>query len=116
MAEKKTGIFEKLGVISSVVKWIVSILFIVFIFVLGTNIYPILKDCWTCDVFRDMYNIFGKIGLTTFDFFQNYVLIVVSVCLALWIAYKTFEALSPTLDAMLYPDAPKFDDNFIKTI
>ena len=107
--------FSALGSIFTWVKWILMALFIVLIIILGVEIYPVLKDCWTCNIFSSLYNTFSIIGSKTFEYFQENVLVLISVCLALWLVYKTYEALKPSL-TFLAPDAPKFDDNFFKTI
>lgn len=78
--------------------------------------YPLLKDCWTCSVFESMYDAFSIISFQTFEYFQSEIFKVLSVCLALWVVYKTYLAFQPTLDAMLYPDAPKFNADYIKDI
>ena len=108
--------FSIFGKILSFARWFFVLAYVIALFAIGVKLYPLLKDCWTCDVFSTMYDVFGKISMETFSYFQQYVLIIVSVCLALWIVYKTYEALSPTIDSMLYPDAPKFNPDFIKNI
>ena len=108
--------FSTLGKIVSIAKWLLLLAYVVALFALGVKLYPILKDCWTCEVFGSMYDVFGRVSMQTFPHFQQYILIIVSFCLALWLVYKTYEALTPTIDSMLYPDAPKFSPDYLKTI
>ena len=90
-------------------------LFILLLFVLGVKFYPVLKDCWTCNIFSSLYNAFSIIGAYTFSYFQENIFVLISVCLALWIVYETYKALESSL-TFLMPDAPKFDDGFFKKI
>ena len=116
MASNKsdTGFFEILGTIFTWVKWILVLAVCVSFFVLGTNLYPIFKDCWTCNVFENIYDAFSVISMQTFSYFQDKVIVIISVCLALWIVYETYKALSPSLS--LYPEQDKIDENYFKTI
>ncbi|MBR1544334.1 MAG: type IV secretion system protein [Alphaproteobacteria bacterium] len=90
-------------------------LFVLLIIILGVELYPVLKDCWTCNIFSSLYNAFSIMGATTFEYFQENIFTLISVCLALWLVYETYKALEPSL-TFLYPDTPKFDDNYFKKI
>ena len=116
MAEKtELGFFSVLGSIFTWVKWILCALFIVLVISLGVKIYPVLKDCWACNIFSSLYDAFSIMGEKTFAYFQENILVLISVCLALWIVYETYNVLKPSL-TFLAPDAPKIDDGFFSKI
>ena len=110
-----SGFFSILGSVFTWVRWIFSGIFIVMLFIFGAKLYPILKDCWTCNIFSSMYDAFSIVGAQTVKYFQENLFVLISVCLALWIVYETYKALEPSLTFMA-PDEPKFDDDFFKKI
>lgn len=116
MAQKEgNGFFSIFGSIFTWVKWIVVLLIVILLFILGVKLYPILKDCWTCNILSGIYNTFSILGAKTFEYFQENVMVLISVCLALWIVHQTYIALKPSL-TFLAPSEPKFNADFIKNI
>ena len=116
MAEKTDrGFFSIFGTIITIARWVLMGLFVLLIILLGVNLYPVLKDCWTCNIFTSLYNAFSIMGAYTFEYFQENIFVLISVCLALWIVYETYMALEPSL-TFLAPGTPKFDESFFKKI
>ncbi len=123
MAEKNDiNVFGKIGLISSWVKWGFGLICLIFLFIIGGKFYGLVKDCWTCSVFETLYDAFSSIAYYVYDYFSDKLLIVISVCLALWIAWQTLLAFgfnpgeqNPSVNFMTF-DAPKFDENYFKTI
>lgn len=90
---------------------------IILFLILGVKLYPLFRTCWTCDVFESIYDTLSLVSSKTFYYFQDYVLVLVSVGFALWIVYTTFIAFQPALVSMLFPDKPPdIGFNFVKTI
>ncbi len=106
--------FETFRTIFNSVKWIATAIFVVMLFIFGTNLYPIFTECWTCGVFETLYNAYSRVGHYTFYYFQDLIMPVVSVCLALWIVYETFKALDPTIS--MYGEQQTIDSEFFKRI
>lgn len=72
--------------------FIVSILILIYmIYNISTGAYTLLKDCWVCKVFENIYDTFSRVAYETFYIFQNDALVILSVCLALWIVYETYK-------------------------
>lgn len=115
MAKSGGNFFSILGSIFTWIKWIFSFAVVACVLVFIKEFYPIAKDCWTCSVFESIYDAFSAISMQTFAYFQDKIVVVISVCLALWCVYETYKAFTPTLN-LLYPDAPKINDDFFKKI
>ena len=115
MAKSEGNFFSILGSIFTWVKWIFSFAVVACVLVFIKEFYPIAKDCWTCSVFESLYDAFSAISMQTFAYFQDKIVVIVSACLALWCVYEMYKAFTPTLN-LLYPDAPKINDDFFQKI
>ncbi len=113
---------------SKISKWtllIVSLLILVYmIYNITSGAYTLLKDCWVCGVFESIYDTFSRVANQTFYIFQNDSLVILSVCLALWIAYETYKifiksvGLDPSVQVNLDPEYLKkiYKKMFLATV
>ncbi len=78
----------------SIRKWILFLIAIIILTYLIVNTvsgaYTVLTECWVCEVVENIYDAFSRVSYETFDMFQNDALVLLSVALALWIVYETY--------------------------
>ncbi|MGN0929884.1 MAG: hypothetical protein ACI4N3_04550 [Alphaproteobacteria bacterium] len=97
---------------SSIKKWIFFIfsmaILTYLIFNTAQGAYTLLTECWVCSVVENIYDAFSRISYETFSLFQNDALLLLSIALALWIVYETYQVfikgISSKLDVNITPD------------
>ena len=115
--KSENKIFRAFSFVPSFLKWIVIILVTLNLMMLGTEVYPLFKTCWVCDVFKSIYDAFSIASFELFTLFKEPVVVVISFCFALWLVHQVYLLLKPSLSSVLVPDeGPKFNADFLKTI
>lgn len=107
---------NKIALFSSIKKWIFFIFSVALLTYLIINttsgVYTLLTECWVCTVFENIYDTFSRVSYNTFEFFQNDALLLLSVALALWIVYETYQVFKNGLNGKGINVSP----DFFKTI
>ncbi|MBD5398987.1 hypothetical protein HDR60_05820 [bacterium] len=106
------SVSNKLTLFSSIKKWIFFIFSVAILTYLIINtsrgVYTLLTECWVCSVVENIYDAFSRVSYKTFELFQNDALLLLSVALALWIVYETyqvfFKGINSKLDINITPD------------
>ena len=100
-----------------IAKWLIVGIVTLFLIILGTSVYPLFQTCWVCDVFKSIYDAFSIVSFEIYSLFKEPVVIVISVCFALWLVHQVYTLLKPSVSSVLIPDeGAKFSAEFLKTI
>ncbi|MDR3126463.1 MAG: hypothetical protein LBT92_02420 [Rickettsiales bacterium] len=113
--DEKKGIGAS-GIVRIVFMAVVAVLFVLLVVGGAVMVVDVGSDCWTCSLFTRVYGALSTSAMSSFLGLQASALAVLSVCLALWMAYETYKVYMKGFMAVIPGEAAVTDEKFFANI